>query len=115
MLPEGDFRQYNCLKHAILSGVNQIDTGLIYRAHRSERVVGAVLQTVIKKYGMNRAEIYITSKQGYVGHDGVDLVPSPVLVKEICKETGMTEKDFILPAAISIDPRFLKYSLHRSL
>ena len=62
MLPKGDFRQYNCMKHAILSGVNQIDTSLAYRCHRSEHVVGAVLQTLIKKYGMNRAEIYITSK-----------------------------------------------------
>ena len=35
-----DFRQYNCLKHAVLSGINQIDTGLSYRRHRAEQVVG---------------------------------------------------------------------------
>jgi aryl-alcohol dehydrogenase-like predicted oxidoreductase len=42
----GDYTQYVCLKHALLSGINQIDTGFSFRMHRAERVVGAVIRTL---------------------------------------------------------------------
>jgi aryl-alcohol dehydrogenase-like predicted oxidoreductase len=42
-----DFNQYNALKLAVLDGgVNHIETSHMHRKQRSERVVGAVLQTL---------------------------------------------------------------------
>ncbi len=57
-----DFKQYNCLKHSILSGINQVDTGLTFRRYRAEHIVGLVLRTLITKYGMSRSEINLISK-----------------------------------------------------
>ena len=84
-----DFRQYNCLKHAIMSGVNQIDTGHSFRGHRSEHVVGLVLRTLVHKYGMDRAEVNVISKQGWVGGDSINEVPKEILVREIINSTGL--------------------------
>ena len=72
--PAEDFNQYNCLKHAIMSGVNQIDTGHSFRAHRSEYIVGLVLRTLVHKYGMSRSEVNVISKQGWVGNDALNEV-----------------------------------------
>ena len=85
-----DFRQYNCLKHAILSGINQIDTGLTYRRYRSEHVVGQVLRTLTHKYGLGREEVEIISKQGWVGRDNFNEVDTKLLLREIMSETGLT-------------------------
>jgi len=68
-----DLLQYTSLKYAVLSGgVNHIDTGHQYRRHRSEHVVGQVLRTLTEKYGLSREEVFITSKQGFVGYDSID-------------------------------------------
>ena len=84
-----DFRQYNCLKHAIMSGVNQIDTGHSFRGHRSELVVGLVLRSLVHKYGIDRSEVNVISKQGWVGSDSINEVPKEILVREIISSTGL--------------------------
>ena len=68
-----DLMAYTSLKYAILSGgVNHIDTGHQYRRHRSEHVVGQVLRTLTEKYGLEREELFITSKQGFVGFNSIE-------------------------------------------
>ena len=42
--PSEDFKQYNALKYAILSGgLNHIDTGHAFRQHRAELTIGKLL------------------------------------------------------------------------
>lgn len=57
-----DFKQYQCLKHLLMSGINTIDTGFTFRRHRSERIVGAAIMTLVKKYGMKREDFFVISK-----------------------------------------------------
>ena len=63
-----DFFQYLAMRFALLSGgINHIDTGYFFRENRSERTVGKVLQTMFKKFGLKREEVFINSKQGLLG------------------------------------------------
>lgn len=41
------------------------------------------------KYGMDRAEVNVVSKQGWVGNDGINEVPKEILVREIMNSTGL--------------------------
>lgn len=72
-----DFYQYNAFKLALLDcGINHIETNHMHRNQRSERVIGAVLQTLIEKYGFKREEFFITTKQGFIALDSIEEVPS---------------------------------------
>ena len=65
--PRSDFGQYNSLKYQILSGgINHIDSGHQFRWHKTELILGQLLNTLFEKYKLGRDEIFITSKQGYL-------------------------------------------------
>lgn len=62
-VPQQDFFQYMNIRSAVLSGgINHIDTGHFFRCHRAEHTVGKALQTLHRKFGLQREEVFITSK-----------------------------------------------------
>jgi aryl-alcohol dehydrogenase-like predicted oxidoreductase len=65
-----DFDVYNALKLLVLSGgVNVIDTAINYRCSKAERVIGACLKTLTRKYGIKRDELFVCTKNGYIPDD----------------------------------------------
>jgi uncharacterized protein len=58
--------QRAALELALRSGLNLIDTSSNYGDGRSERLIGEVLQSVIAKGELTRAEVVVVSKVGYV-------------------------------------------------
>ena len=68
-----DFFQYFVLKNVLLSGgINHIDTGHSLRSHRAEYTSGRVLRTLFNKFGLGREEVFVNSKQGFVGNNAYD-------------------------------------------
>jgi aryl-alcohol dehydrogenase-like predicted oxidoreductase len=62
-----DFDLYNAIKLMVLSGgINVLDTAINYRCQKSERTIGAVLKTLNRKYGIQRDELFICTKNGYI-------------------------------------------------
>ena len=66
---ETDIQQKNAIKQSILHGVNVIDTAINYRAQKSERTVGKAISELIKEEKINRSEIFVSTKNGYVTND----------------------------------------------
>ena len=65
-----DFKMYDSIKQSVLSGaVNHIDTAPNYRYMKSERVVGKAVTTLHSKYDIQRDNLFITTKAGYVPED----------------------------------------------
>jgi len=65
-----DFAMYNAIKTSVLSGgINHIDTAPNYRYMKSEKVVGKILTVLQNKYGINRDELFVASKGGYIPED----------------------------------------------
>jgi len=60
----------NAIKKSILSGINVIDTAINYRAQKAERSVGKAISELIQEEKINRNEIFISTKNGYVTNDG---------------------------------------------
>ena len=54
------------LELALRSGLNLIDTSTNYGDGRSERLIGEVLRTLIDKRELERSEVVVVSKVGYV-------------------------------------------------
>ncbi len=47
-------------------GFNVIDTAINYRCQKAERTIGVALKTLNRKYGVQRDELFISSKNGYI-------------------------------------------------
>ena len=60
----------NAVKQSILAGINVIDTAINYRSQKAERSVGAALSDIVEEGMINREEIFVSTKNGYVTNDG---------------------------------------------
>ena len=58
------------VKNSILAGINVIDTAINYRSQKAERSVGKAILELIQEEKINRNEIFVSSKNGYVTNDG---------------------------------------------
>ena len=61
---------------ALGSGVNVLDTAINYRHQRSERNIGEALQQLIEAGKLQRDEVLVCTKAGYLSFDG-NLPPDP--------------------------------------
>jgi len=59
----------NAVKKSILSGINVIDTAINYRAQKAERSVGIAISELIDDGSINRNQIFVSTKNGYVTND----------------------------------------------
>jgi len=95
---EDDFDSYVAAKCLIRSGsINIIDTAINYRCQKAERTIGAVVKSlseefgkfedlVGKEYRVQRDELFICSKNGYVPDDADNGVPASLLVGKLVEE-----------------------------
>lgn len=60
----------NAVKQSILSGVNVIDTAINYRAQKAERSVGKAIKELIEEGKIERNQVFVSTKNGYVTNDG---------------------------------------------
>ena len=58
------------VKKSILGGINVIDTAINYRSQKAERSVGKAISELIQENKINRNEIFVSTKNGYVTNDG---------------------------------------------
>lgn len=105
------------IRHALNGGVNLIDTAINYRGQRSERAIGAVLQSVIASGEARRQEIVLCSKGGYI-----PLEPNPPATRDAYRayvkrefiDQEILRADDIVGGGHSLAPRFLRYCLAKS-
>src|SRR4051794_31066221 len=71
------------VKRAVELGVNVIDSAINYRFQRSERAVGAALRDLTSVNGIDRNEIVVCTKGGFVPFDG----RPPANVREYIEDT----------------------------
>ena len=61
---------FNSLIDGLISGsINMLDTSINFRYQKSERVIRAILNYLIKEKFFQRSEIIIGSKGGFVHED----------------------------------------------
>jgi aryl-alcohol dehydrogenase-like predicted oxidoreductase len=64
-----DLAVQEAVKKSILAGINVIDTAINYRAQKAERSVGKAIAELISAGKIERNEIFVSTKNGYVTND----------------------------------------------
>ncbi|HEU5401799.1 MAG TPA: aldo/keto reductase [Terriglobales bacterium] len=99
---------------ALLSGINVIDSAINYRHQRSERSVGAALQNLIGSGVIQRDEVILCTKAGYLSFDGaVPADPRAYFMKEYV-ESGVLNPSEVAGGMHCMAPRYLENQLERS-
>ena len=65
-----DQAYFEVVRQALSAGVNLIDTAINYRCQRSERVIGRVLRQIFASGEVDRSQVVICTKGGFIPLDG---------------------------------------------
>jgi aryl-alcohol dehydrogenase-like predicted oxidoreductase len=105
----------NAVIRAVQLGANVIDTAANYRFQRSERSIGKALKILANEHGIQRDELVICTKGGYLPFDG----EPPRNVREYVNETfvkpGIASFDDIVGGSHCMTPSYLQNQLDQSL
>ncbi|MFB6302242.1 MAG: aldo/keto reductase [Haloferacaceae archaeon] len=106
-----DERYREALVTAFEHGGNLVDTAVNYRCQRSERVVGEA----IRDAAVDREEVVVATKGGFVPFDGQRPDDPGAYVREAFVDTGLAPRDQLARGQHCIAPDFLDAMLDRSL
>lgn len=99
---------------AVLGGINHIDTAINYRYQVSESEIGEALRVLFSDHGMAREELIIASKAGFIPLEFP--FPDPYRwIESQMIEAGLTCKEEIVIDQHCMSPKFLRWSVERSL
>ncbi len=103
------------IRTALSFGCNVLDTAINYRCQRSERVIGATLESLVSQGLIGRDEIVICTKGGYLAFDGeVPADPGRYLVETVIN-AGLAQYDEIIAGCHCLAPSYLDRMLRQSL
>jgi aryl-alcohol dehydrogenase-like predicted oxidoreductase len=73
---EADAAYTQAVRQAVASGINLLDTAINYRHQRSERNIGAGLREMVSAGELQRDEVIVCTKAGYLSFDS-EVPPNP--------------------------------------
>ena len=99
---------------ALRSGINVLDTAINYRHQRSERNIGSALHQLVENGTIQRDEVIVCSKAGYLSLDGaVPADPRAYFNREYVA-TGVLKQEEIAGRMHCMAPKYLENQIDRS-
>jgi len=109
-----DANYVDAISTAVRSGINLLDTAINYRHQRSERNVGAALAQLIAAGDLQRDEVLVCTKAGYLSFDGnLPADPRAYFVREYV-ESGVLNPKELAGGMNCMAPRYLENQIERS-
>jgi aryl-alcohol dehydrogenase-like predicted oxidoreductase len=112
-----DERYTKALAAGITRGLNVIDTAINYRCQRSERAVGRALRNLIDSGAVERNEIVVCTKAGYVPLEGEPPESRDQYDAYLDREyfaSSVMSRDDLVAGGHCIRPRFIVDQIKRS-
>jgi aryl-alcohol dehydrogenase-like predicted oxidoreductase len=100
---------------AVQLGANVIDTAINYRFQRSERSVGDAVRDLLASGTVQRDELIIATKAGFLTFDGAVPEDPRHYIQDTLMCTGVIEPCDIAAGSHCMTPRYLEHQIHRSL
>lgn len=104
---EVDDRYAETVVLAAQSGINAFDTAVNYRNMRSERAIGRGVAELISSGSVQRDEIIIATKGGFLGYDGKAPDDPSAYFQEKLIQTGLVKPEEIVAGCHTLAPRYL--------
>jgi aryl-alcohol dehydrogenase-like predicted oxidoreductase len=99
---------------ALAVGVNVLDTAINYRHQRSERNIGSALAKLFAAEKLQRDEVFVSTKAGYLTFDGnLPADPRAYLLKEYV-EPGLIDPNQLVAGMHCMGAAFLANQIDRS-
>jgi aryl-alcohol dehydrogenase-like predicted oxidoreductase len=99
---------------AVQNGINVLDTAINYRHQRSERNLGAALQSLIASGQVSRDELLICTKAGYLPFDHDMPADAVSYMREQYIASGIAPAGEIVGGSHCMNPRYLADQIERS-
>ncbi|HTO88916.1 MAG TPA: aldo/keto reductase [Thermoanaerobaculia bacterium] len=103
-----------CVGTALSSGVNVFDTAINYRGQRSERAIGRALAAAIGAGRVERDQVFVSTKGGYLPHDSEDPRDARAYILETFVESQLAPRAEIVRGGHCISPAYLRDQIRRS-
>lgn len=100
---------------ALELGINVFDTAINYRNQRSERALGRAIREAVANRGVERSQIVIATKGGFLPFDGSRPPDPQRYIEERFIRTGLCRPDEIVAGCHCMAPAFLASQLEQSL
>jgi aryl-alcohol dehydrogenase-like predicted oxidoreductase len=111
---EADRHYTEAITTALRSGINILDTAINYRHQRSERNIGAVLRQQIDSGDLQRDEVAVCTKAGYLSFDGnLPADPRAYFAREYV-ESGILDPAQLAGGMHCMAPAYLENQIERS-
>ncbi len=102
------------VKTALLNGINHLDTAINYRYQVSEQEIGEAIAELIAEKRIRREELVVTSKAGFIPLEFP--FPDPYAwIQQNMIAKGLCARDEIVVDQHCLSPRFLRWSVEKSL
>ena len=99
---------------ALECAVNVFDSAINYRGQKSERAIGRALAKAIAAGTLERQEVFISTKGGYLPHDSDDPRDARRYILETFVASGLAPKSEVAEGGNCIAPGYLRDQLDRS-
>lgn len=109
-----DARYTEAIEASMRAGINVLDSAINYRLQRSERSIGAAIQNAMNSGNIQRDEVIVCTKAGFLTYDGtVPANPRHYFIDEYIA-TGIIPREELVGGMHCISPSYLKNQLERS-
>ncbi|MBI4411465.1 MAG: aldo/keto reductase [Deltaproteobacteria bacterium] len=100
---------------ALSRGCNFIDTAVNYRCQRSERVVGRVLKRLIESKVIQRNQVVVSTKGGFIPFDSNPVTNMEAYIRKKWFDRGIITPDDIVASCHCMHPAYLQEQIDLSL
>ena len=109
-----DKRYREAVRQAVLMGVNVIDSAINYRHQRSERAIGQALAAMISSGEVQRDEILLATKGGFLTFDGEEPPDPSAYFQEKLLGPGIIRMEEVVAGCHVISPKYLENQIDAS-
>ena len=109
-----DVLYQDAVVRALERGINVLDTAVNYRHQRSERAIRTALATAIDRGVVQRDEVVVATKGGFIPFDGAVPRDPRAYFASTYVETGIIKPGEVAKGAHCMAPRYLRDQIDRS-
>jgi aryl-alcohol dehydrogenase-like predicted oxidoreductase len=109
-----DALQRAAIASCLRGGLNVLDCAINYRHMHSERAIGAALAELIGAGVVQRDEVVVATKGGFLPFDGERPADPTAYFRKTVLDTGLAHKDEIVGGSHCISPRWIEEQIDQS-